>query len=144
MTFVDPGGFLAVARAKRLHMMRSRCEVRRPDGERVFDPGTGTYADPGHTVVYAGPCHLKPRSSMSPTKVEHAAAAEHAVGGYLLALPWDAPSVDPGDHVVITESDDQAAVDRGPWAVGWQEYGDSRTHRAVALLAQDRPAVNDA
>lgn len=144
MTFGDPTAFLAKARERRKVMFRSRCEIRRPNAEREFDPATGTYNDPGHTVIYAGVCQLKPRSSVTPTSIEHPGSGEVAAGGYLLALPWDAPDIDPSDHVVITESDDQAAVGRGPWAVGWQEYGDSRTHRAVALLAQDRPAVNDA
>lgn len=143
--FVRPTEFLAIARERRQLLMRSRCEVRRPNAERAWDPDTGTYSDPGYTVVYAGPCHVLSRISngIKQSYEEHV-SAEYSVETYPIALPWDAPMVDNGDSMQITESDDQWIIDRGPRPIGWVRYADSRTHRVVYLLIEDRPRVNDA
>lgn len=145
MPFADPTRFLATARERRKIMMRSTCRITRPSGNRTFDPVTGQYADPGHTVIYTGPCQIKPRSSMSsPARAEINASAETGRGHYVLCLPWDAPVIDMADTVEVTGGDDAWAIDHGPMPVVVPEHGDSRTHREVLITAQDRPAVNDA
>lgn len=144
MDMVDPTGFLVVARERRKLLMRSQCEIRRPDGERVFDPETGTYSDPGHTVVYAGICQFRTKSTASPAKREtDVGEAELVSEAYAVAIPYDAPFVQVSDDLVITESDDAWAVARGAFKVGWVEYADNKTCRWLIAFAQDRPAVND-
>ena len=144
MDYADPTGFLAIARERRKIMMRSLCEIRRPDGERAWDPETGTYSDPGHTVAYAGICQFRTKSTASPAKREtNIGEAELVSEAYAVMIPYDAPVVYPSDHIVITESDDPWAVARGPFTVGWVEYADNRTHRQLIAFAQDRAQVND-
>lgn len=144
MEISDPTRFLAVARERRKIMMRSRCEIRRPQAEREWDPVTGTYSDPGTTLVYEGPCQLKPRSALSPAQLRDLGGAEHADGGYVVQLPHEVPLIDMSDTVTVTASDDQWIVGRA-LPVSWVEVGaESKTCRTIVVAVQDRPGVNDA
>lgn len=139
-----PGEFLELARERRKLVMRSRCRLRRPDGERTWDPDTGTYADPAQTVIYDGICHFRTKSTASPAKREtDVGEAELVSEAYAVMLPFDAPRAEISDSVEIYESDDAAVIGR-PLTVGWPEYGDNRTHRVLICFAHDRPQVNDA
>lgn len=145
MTFGDPTAFLAKARERRKVMMRSTCRITRPAGERTWDPDSGTYTPPGYDVIYEGPCHLMSRVTNAISEpYQQLASAEVAAETTPIAIPWDAPRVDNGDTMEILTSDDQWMVDAGPRPIGWVRYADSRTHRIVFILLQDRPAVNDA
>lgn len=143
MDFARPTEFLAIARERRKIMMRSRCEIRRPVAERAFDPETGTYPDPGHTVIYAGICSIRPKSTASPAKREsNIGEAEVVFETYEIDVPLDCPPVRTSDTALITESDDQWVVGVA-LPVGWVEYADNRTHRSMIVFSQDRTAVND-
>lgn len=42
------------------------CEVTRAgDGPRLWDEGTGTYAEPARVVVYSGPCRFQVKADAS-------------------------------------------------------------------------------
>lgn len=143
--FARPTEFLAIARERRRVMMRSTCRITRPSRERVFDPATGEYDTPDHTVVYEGPCHLISRVTNAIAQSYHDfGGGEVANETAAIALPWDAPMVDNSDSFEMLASDDQWIVDRGPRPVGWVRYADSRTMRILFILVQDRPGVNDA
>lgn len=142
---VRPTEFLAIARERRKLLMRSLCEIRRPNAERVFNPNTGTYNNPGYTVIYAGICQVRPKSAVTPAKLEpDVGGAEVVSEAYGVMLPLECPRVLNGDGIVITESDDAWVVARGAMPVGWVQYNDNSTHRELVALAQDYPQVNDA
>lgn len=144
MPFANPTRFLKYARKRREIMMRSQCEVRRPRAERVFDPATGTYSDPGYDVIYAGKCHVKAKSMFSLGKLESdVGEAEKSAQFYQIIVPVDCAWVDNGDHVIITASDDEWTVSRGPFPVAWVEYADSSTHRSLIVYAIDQARLND-
>jgi hypothetical protein len=124
--------------------MRSTCRIERPGGEPVWNPTTGTYTTPARTVIYEGPCQIKP--TFSPAERDGSSAERELVTqSYTLALPWAesnaADRVDVADKAIILSGDDTWAVGK-TFPVGWVEYADARTHRRLTVWAEDRGISN--
>lgn len=137
-------GILRRGRKRREALMRSTCRIWRPGtADPVFDPATGEYTRAPETLVYEGICQIKP--TFSPAEQDGSSAERQLVlNAYNIILPWGEitaeNAVDVADEVELTGGDEVWAIgQRLP--VGWVEYGDARTHRRLAVWAQERGAV---
>lgn len=117
--------------------MRDTIRIVRDDGERMWDPATGTYTEPVEITVYDGPCQIKPTFSPAERSTD-SGDRPVVLQSYEAVLPWGASSeVDSGDFAIVTASDDGWVVgERLP--VGYIENVGNRTARHITVWVQDR------
>lgn len=114
--------------------MVDTCTIVRPSGEPSWDPTTGTYTDPPTTVMYAGPCRVKPVSRDRGNTEQ--GVREVTTSRYDVALPHDTPyTLVIGDRLTVTASTDGWLIDR-PLMVTGVGLGSSRTARWVSVEDQ--------
>ncbi|MEU7814127.1 DUF6093 family protein [Pseudonocardia sp. NPDC049154] len=131
-------------RKRREALMRSTCRILRPgSGDPVFDPETGEYTTPAETLVYEGPCRVRP--TFSPAEQDGSSAERQLVtNAYNVEIPWtrstETTPVDIADVVVMTGGDENWLTGKR-LPVAWVEYSDTRTHRRLAVWTQERGGV---
>jgi hypothetical protein len=131
---VSVEGVLARGRTAALQLLRDTCTVERKTGDRVFDPGTGQYAETWEPV-HSGPCRVK-RGEAGGRDAELGDVVNVTLHRYEVRLPWDAtPEIRRDDRLTITASDDVWLVGR-PLEVVDVAYAGTSTVRK--LIVEDR------
>jgi len=92
--------------------MTAACQLtRQTSAEGTTDPETGEWTPPGRTVLYRGPCRIRPATTIGNEKLQDIGAAMETVRRYDLSLPWHTePQV--GDEIVFLSGVDPALVGR--------------------------------
>jgi hypothetical protein len=83
--------------------MTDRCTISRSAGRGVYNPETNTHDPAGTAPVWSGRCRVA--SSVAGQDVTVGALHE-VLGRYIVHIPYDTPTVQPGDVVTVTESAD--------------------------------------
>jgi hypothetical protein len=125
MTAIDIQPLLAAGRAAHNQLLVDTCTISRP-GEPTLDPDTSVLTPGPSTVLYSGPCRLKPQRV---PRNEEAGERLTVVARYELALPFASLATDDlqvGDAVVITSSGDSRLVDQ-PFAVMAVDFSSTAT-----------------
>jgi Family of unknown function (DUF6093) len=132
---VSVASVLAAGRVAHLALMVDVCTISRPSTRSSWDPVTGTYVERPATVVYTGPCLVKPGARASGDVNE--GAREVTTSRYEVALSssTSAAPVEVGDLLTVTVSTDGWLVDR-PLLVLAVGLGSACTARWVSVEDQ--------
>jgi hypothetical protein len=133
MTAIDIQPLLAAGRAAHEQLLVDTCTISRP-GASTLDRSTSVLTPGAPTVLYSGPCRLKPQRV---PRDEDAGERLTVVARYELALPFGSLATDDlqvGDTVTITASGDTRLTGR-PFAVMAVDF--SSTATAWRMTVQD-------
>lgn len=125
MTAIDIQPLLAAGRAAHDQLLVDTCTISRP-GAPTLDRSTSVLTPGPATVLYSGPCRLKPQRV---PRNEEAGERLVVAARYELALPFAALASDDlqvGDAVTITASGDTRLVDQ-PFAVMAVDFSSTAT-----------------
>lgn len=118
------GPDLAVFRNLVSTSLPDRCTIERPSTGGTLDPSTGVWTPAAATVVYSGPCLVRPASQIEQQRLF--GGGEVTLQRFVAVLPYDAADIDIDDRFTLTSSTDLhgddrrfhvAAVGAGSWAV---------------------------
>lgn len=70
----------------------------------TFNTVTGTYGEHPVTVVYAGPCRIRPATAAEGTAT--VGDLHETVGRYIATFPHDVPTIEVDDFVTVTDATD--------------------------------------
>ncbi len=86
-------------------IMGDTATIRGPGaGDGTIDPATGNWTPPTGSVVYTGPCRVRPPTGQEQSMVF--GDDEVTRTRYVVVIPYDAPPVTLGSVVTVDESDD--------------------------------------
>ena len=89
--------------------MSSACTIHtRATGEPTTDPTTGAVTAAVGTVLYSGPCRVRPTGTQA--RVTEGGAAELSTFDYLISVPFAEADVAEGHRVTITATPDASLV----------------------------------
>jgi hypothetical protein len=98
------------ARIRSQNLMVDACGITRTPDRYVagtVDPGTLAITDTSDQV-YSGKCYIAPQGLQPQTS--SVGGNDASVKRYIVAIPFSAPKLRPGDRVTVTESQDPELV----------------------------------
>lgn len=138
-------GEITDMRATSAAALPDTCRITRQTGAPVLDPVTGDNDYPAPTVVYDGPCRVRPQESQ---EQEAQVGDLHATTTpYVVTVPHDAAAADGGPHVddfvELTASSDTSVIGRTfrILHVGWSSW---QIDRRLSVEDREHSAGEDA
>lgn len=101
---------MALARTTAESLMSSACTIRGEAGESATDPETGEVTPVLGSVVYSGPCRVRPAGTVQDS--DEAGGAELFSFDYLVSVPFFVTAVIEGHRLTVDASPDPALVGR--------------------------------
>ena len=97
---------LASMRTTSSAAMPTTAQVTRPTaGRGTFNTVTGTYGEHPVTVIYAGPCRIRPATAAAEDTATVGDLHE-TVGRYIATFPHDVATIEVDDFVTVTDATD--------------------------------------